>query len=163
MNKEQMEYHLFRWFNSTTRLNGFLEFASELTPSLYWYGLALAYTCSDNLCTLREESKRCFSSDLPNRECLMNEDELLVFRSLPEMVTIYRGMTEEEKESGDYSISWTLKKEVAKFFATKYNRNYSERGKKKTIVKLRVPKTNLVAYFNDRKEEEVIYLHPIKK
>ena len=41
----------------------------------------------------------------------MNKNELKVYNSLPENVIIYRGMTTDELESGDFGVSWTLSRE----------------------------------------------------
>ena len=54
----------------------------------------------------------------------MTKQELKIYNSLPENITIYRGMTTEELESGDFGISWTLSKECDGFFAFKYGRNF---------------------------------------
>ncbi len=38
----------------------------------------------------------------------MSKEELVYLQGLPNMITIYRGMTEVESKSGNYGISWTL-------------------------------------------------------
>ena len=76
----------------------------------------------------------------------------------PEIESIYRGMTTEELESGDFSVSWTLSKECAEFFAFKYGRNFSTENKPKVVHQLEVKKVEILAYFNERNEQEVIYI-----
>ena len=68
------------------------------------------------------------------------------YNGLPEELIIYRGegklSTEKEK-----ALSWTLKKEVAKFFANRFNSN----GK---IYKGKVKKENIIDYLKERGEEK---------
>jgi hypothetical protein len=67
-------------------------------------------------------------------------------------------MTVEELESGDFGVSWTLSKERAEFFAFKYGRNLSTEGKPKIVHQLEVMKVEILAYFNERNEQEVVYI-----
>jgi len=86
----------------------------------------------------------------------MTKQELKIYNSLPENITIYRGMTTEELKSGDFGISWTLSRERAEFFAFKYGRNFSTENKPKVVHQLEVTKVEILAYFNERNEQEVI-------
>lgn len=88
----------------------------------------------------------------------MTKQELKIYNSLPENITIYRGMTVAELESGDFGISWTLSKECAEFFAFKYGRNFSTENKPKVVHQLEVLKVEILAYFHERNEQEVIYI-----
>ena len=45
-----------------------------------------------------------------NRYKLMTDSEIKDLEKLPSKIKVYRGMTEEEKESGEYGISCSLKK-----------------------------------------------------
>jgi hypothetical protein len=88
----------------------------------------------------------------------MNKEERAKFKELQKQnVTIYRGMTTHEQQSGCFGVSWTLSKKVAEFFLT-YYRNQSTRDMPKVIHSITVPGTALLAYFSEREEEEVIYL-----
>ena len=87
----------------------------------------------------------------------MSQDERDYLQSLPSQITIYRGMTEIEYKSGNYGISWTLKKELAKFFADIYVRNNATCGLKKTIRELVIDKKDVIAFFDGRQEYEIIY------
>jgi hypothetical protein len=68
-------------------------------------------------------------------------------------------MTEEEKDSGEYGISWSLKKEVAETFAFTYAHNYDSVGEPKTVLELKINKSDVIAYLTDRQENEILYLH----
>lgn len=68
-------------------------------------------------------------------------------------------MTVEELESGNFGVSWSLKESVAKFFAEKYMRNFDTENLPKTVNQLTIKKEDVTAYFGERKEFEIIYLH----
>ena len=158
ISKEDIEALLFgKGVNTFNRFKTFLIVAQKLPPQLYWWGLRCAYELSDNLYKYREEVKTCFNSDLPNREELMTQKEKETLKSLPAIVTIYRGMTIKEMNTGSYGVSWSLKKDIAKFFTT-YFRNCDVKNEPKVIKELTIPKEKIIAYFNERDEEEVIYL-----
>lgn len=96
-----------------------------------------------------------FKANRSGREFMMNEDDRTFFNSLPDELTIYRGCSLTEIQSGKYRFSWTLNKNVANFFANEYFRN---EGIETDIIEIVVKKEMLLAYFNDREEEEVIYI-----
>ena len=144
--------------SSFDRFQTFLKIKDQLNDKDYWRTLADAYTGSDNLYHLKEEIKEAFLEDRSEREYLMNKKELKIYNSLPENITIYRGMTTEELESGDFGVSWTLSKECADYFAYTYGRNYATEGIPKLVHQLEVKKVEILAYFNDRNEQEVIYI-----
>jgi hypothetical protein len=144
--------------SSFDRFQSFLKIKDQLNDKDYWLTLADAYTGSDNLYYLKEEVKEAFLEDRSQREYLMKKKELKIYNSLPKSITIYRGMTVEELESGDFGVSWTLSKERAEFFAFKYGRNLSTEGKPKIVHQLEVMKVEILAYFNERNEQEVVYI-----
>lgn len=144
--------------SSFDRFQTFLKIKDELNDKDYWRILAYVYTCSDNLYYLKEEVKEAFLEDRSEREYLMNKNELKVYNSLPENIIIYRGMTSMELECRDFGVSWTLSKERAEFFAFKYGRNYATENKPKVVHQLEVKKVEILAYFNERNEQEVIYI-----
>ena len=67
-------------------------------------------------------------------------------------------MTTEELESGDFGVSWTLSREHADYFVFTYGRNFSTEGIPKVVHQLEVKKVEILAYFNERNEQEVIYI-----
>jgi hypothetical protein len=135
-----------------------LKIKDQLNDKDYWRTLADACTGSDNLYHLNEEVKEAFLEDRSQRQYLMTKQELKIYNSLPENITIYRGMTVAELESGEFGVSWTLSRECAEFFAFKYGRNFSTEGIPKVVHQLEVKKVEILAYFNDRNEQEVIYI-----
>jgi len=157
MNKEEVDKILV-WSDHSNRLDHFISIKNELKGELYWYALKMAYMGSDNLYQYREYLKNLFLEDEPFREQLMSLDEKKYFDKLPSKFIIYRGMTVEEEEYGEYGISWTLDKKIAEFFAQDYRRNIDTNHLPKTVVSMMVSKSDIIAYFNDRDEKEVIAL-----
>lgn len=157
MNLEEAS-NLLLMCSSFDRFKTFLEIKDLLNDKDYWKILSNAYTGSDNLYHLKEEVKESFLEDRPYQEYLMNDEDFKVYKSLPERLIIYRGMTIEELESNDFGVSWTLSKERAEFFASTYGRNFSTDNKPKRIHQIEVSKDEILAYFGDRNEQEVIYI-----
>lgn len=156
--KEELDRY-FIMFSSYERFGKFLEIKDELDDKLYWYALGDVYVGSDDLYYLKEDVKEAFLEDRPHRDKLMNKDELEVYNNLPDKVKIYRGMSIEEFKSEDFGISWSLSQEKAEFFAYTYGRNHSTNHLEKIVHELEVPKCLIYAYFDERDEQEVIYIH----
>ena len=164
MNKEDIESLIYGFGNdSYTRIEKFIDVAHKLRGGNYWYGLRIAYVCSDNLFSKRDFIKILFSQRKVHKEMLMSKLEQQYYKNLPEEIIIYRGMTLLEYESKNFGISWTLKKSIANFFAHKYKRNHDTNHLKKMVYSLTIKKKNAIAFLNARKEFEIIYIHNEKK
>lgn len=124
----------------------------------YWYALRKAFTMSDNLYHYRHDVRLAFLSKEPQIEYLMTDKEKIYLNTLPEKITIYRAMTENEFKQKDFGISWTLKKDIAEFFVNSYNRNYETNHLKSLIHETIIDKNQVTAFFNDRNEFEIIYI-----
>lgn len=81
-----------------------------------------------------------------NLKYLMGSENYEVYENLPDTFTVYRGLQENAQEDG---LSWTLSKDVAEWFASRFENNGE-------IIEKTVHKTEVIAYFNDREEEEII-------
>lgn len=156
--KEKIDDILIRC-NSYERFPMFLTMSKGLKGELYWYTLRQCYEISDNLFRYRKEIKESFSSNESERNKLMTKRELNYLNSLPEEITIYRGMTIEEFKSGEFGVSWTLKKKVGEFFMKTYGRNFDTNHLPKMVHKLTIKKSDIISYFGGRKEFEIIYIH----
>lgn len=143
--------------SSFNRFDTFLSIRDKLHGKLYWYGLRSAYQQSDNLFD-NPFVRSAFAEDEPGREYLMNAREKRYLSSRPDHITIYRGMTVAEYETGSFGISWTLNEKVAKNFIQS-TRNFATNHLPKTVHQISISKDSIVAYFSGRKEYEIIYLH----
>ena len=160
-NQKKKIDHILVMCNSYERFPMFLRISMEmdLRGELYWYALRYSYYCSDNLYQFRKAVKLAFASKEPQPEKLMSKRELNYLNKLPDTFTIYRGMTVDEFNSEDFGVSWTLKKSVAKFFSDEYIRNFDTKNCQKMVHQLTVNKSDVICYFDEREEYEIIYIH----
>lgn len=92
-------------------------------------------------------------------ENLMDDADYEFYRSLPDNVTIYRGLSKDELEDEDgdecgvQGISWTTEYSVAEFFAARIPQNLNP-----CVVKAVVPKSNIRFATMRRCEFEVLVL-----
>jgi hypothetical protein len=87
-----------------------------------------------------------------NRTQLMDDSELDAFTKLPEIVTVYRGYSEENVKAGmtkRRGISWTTDYEKALWFATRFNHI-------PTVLQANAPKKHIYMYTDVRAEKEVV-------
>ena len=93
-----------------------------------------------------------------NTEYIYNEDDLKLLSSLPNEITIYRGLMPKARKEG---LSWTLSYDKAKWFANRFQ------DKQGIIYQATVKKSDIIAYLSDRNEDEVIVdfkkLYNVKK
>lgn len=129
----------------------------KLSDKTYWDAIHCAYVSSDNIykqIPLEQLLAIFLNSNRKQREFIMTKKEQKYLNSLPEFVTIYRGMSLMESDSKVYGISWTLSEERAIFFTTDL-RSADVNG---IVVRLEVPKSDIIAYWSDRDEHEIIYI-----
>lgn len=139
--------------NSGNQLENFVEFADELEDKEYWKELASAYQLQDYSEINFELYKVLFSAKRGFKEYLMSKEDREFLIALPEILTIYRGCSGKEIKHNLYGISWTLNKEIASQFA---DRKKILAGKS-SVVERTIKKSEVIAYFNSREEEEIIY------
>ena len=82
-----------------------------------------------------------------NKKHLMNKEDYEYWKSLPEKVTLYRGVGRGRKELG---LSWTENKEKAEWFRDRWG---NEEGK---LLKVIADKKYCLCYFNSRGEHEIV-------
>ena len=82
------------------------------------------------------------------QEEMMTEDEIETLRSLPETVSVYRGVT--SYNAGKIkALSWTLDQKVSQWFANRF-------GENGTVYEAEISKEYILALFKGRNEWEVI-------
>jgi len=85
--------------------------------------------------------------DRASPKLLMTEKEYAEWNALPQEIIVYRGSDHEPVSGG---LSWTLNKEKAEWFATRY-------GRQGRVVEATVPRKKTRALFLGRGEQEIIY------
>lgn len=84
-----------------------------------------------------------------DKKFLMDEKELSIFDSLPEELTVYRGVAIGRNPKG---LSYTLSKDKAEWFANRF----SEVKGSGTVIEKHIKKEHVLAYFNSRDEDEIV-------
>ena len=141
-------------FSETSdRIKIFKTYSPEMDDKTYWEELRLAYQMQDYKKLNHKLLASLFLSDRSAKENISSKIEQTILNSLPPKVTIYRVCYLEEIKTKKYGISWTLDKSVADFFANRLTKKVA--GQVATLI---IPKDRIIAYFKDRKEEEIIYI-----
>lgn len=126
------------------------EFLSEKDYAEY---LVNAWTSEENpnmdSNVSRKEAIKMFKSC--KKEYLMSNEEKRYFDSLPEQITVYRGVGKNRIPLG---LSWTDNKEVAIWFANRWKSENDKSAPK--ILTATVDKKNVIAYFDSRGEKELL-------
>lgn len=84
-----------------------------------------------------------------DKTALMSEEDYRVYESLPDSITLYRGVSVGRKR---YGLSWTRNREEAEWFKGRFEHE----NKKGTLLTATVPKDLCLCYFNSRGEKEVV-------
>jgi len=123
----------------------------------YWEQVGFVYTDSENIRQNVAEWNAVLSSERGDREHIMNEAdrEHLAELSENEVVTIYRGCNSLDLSG----FSWTLDRKIAEWFAKRHREIYDM---KEVVIKTgQVETADIIAYFTNRGEEEIL-VHPHK-
>ncbi len=147
------------WSSSDDKMQKFIDYVDNFKKDKdYWEQLSAVYQGMSNSYKLQEEIKQLFQAKRPEKESLMTAEELKQLSKLPDNITIYRGMSIVEKNSGVYGISWSLDEKIAEKFAEAFPHNYDTKGLEMTVEKKTINKKDVVAYFIGRNESEIIYI-----
>lgn len=128
------------------RLQAFIQIQKYLSDEKYWSLLASVWTDTENAWQHLDEWRELFNSSRPKRQRLMDRDEVLAYDSLPDTVKVYRGCQKGINEDG---ISWTLKRDKAEWFATRFSKDG-------LVLEKEIQKKDIIAVFTNRNEYEVI-------
>ena len=131
--------------NATARLFWFEVNSHMMTDYSYWFILSTIWVEFTGWTSL-DTWRKLFSSDRPDRDCLMKPSELEAFKQLPEIVTCYRAHREKETQW----LSYTLEREIAEKFLAKRPGGY--------IKEYKIPKADILCLFLRRQEKELLCL-----
>lgn len=87
-----------------------------------------------------------------DKKTLMNDEEREVIAALPDMVTIYRGVTSHNRRKKK-AFSWSVDPKIAEWFAGRFSTGTGE------VWKRTVPKERILCYFGDREKEVIVNLY----
>jgi hypothetical protein len=129
----------------------------NLSDCEFWNYIGTFYMRSSGSIDVLQLLKLIFSSKRQNKDCLMTLEEKQYLNSLPDEIEIHRGMSVKESKNKNYGMSWSLSKKIAEFFAYEYYQTIAS-GKPMTVVTIKIPKNEAIAYFNRRDEEEILWV-----
>lgn len=136
--------------------------SDRMTDEVYWKTIAHCYTNSNLGHSKNDVISFYLQGNRPNRHFLMEEDERKFLIELPEQITIYRGCSKKEIKNNKHRYSWTLDKKIAEYFAFEYvnlslNQPVEKDKSNFDVVEKTINKSEVIAYFNGRKESEILY------
>ena len=80
---------------------------------------------------------------------LMDASEKKGYASLPDVITVYRGVNGLKRQKQIKSFSWSLDKKVAEWFSSRFDGDSH-------IYQAEIEKNHIFAYFKGRGEEEIV-------
>jgi hypothetical protein len=137
--------------------------AKQLRLSVKFWNLVRAVWVDSENFDPSDHWEDMVESDVPHRGFMTHTEDRRKLRDMPDMLTVYRGIrVPVDSEDMDYDVeevglggmSWTLDEWRAKFFAKRYGRP----DLASIVVTATIPKDSVVAYINDRSEDEIILM-----
>ena len=86
-----------------------------------------------------------------DKAALMSKEDYAYYKKLPQVITIYRGVSQNGTY---YGMSWTDNQEKAKWFRNRFD-GYMEDAPT-YLLTTNISKDDILAYFNDRDEHELV-------
>jgi hypothetical protein len=116
---------------------------AELLPDdRYWSLLGRVYGAQKFTHYSRDVIDTLFRADRPGRENLMEPDERDVLARLPDVLTVYRGYTDDNEEGYEDGIAWSLDRREGVWYA-----NTDHDSDNPRLITGRVRKADVWAYF----------------
>ncbi len=130
------------------RVYAFARIAEQMDDEDYWRRLAQMWIDSENIFEAESLWRRLLGNParLPSRHLLMTDDERTHLAGLPESITVYRGYSHPGRRHG---MSWSLDRRVATRFAGRF-------GARGHVARCQVAKSDVIAYFAGRGEQEIV-------
>lgn len=132
------------------RFEAFRTIARHISPREYWKVVRNVWDDSENIWQHRITWANLFSKEDPLRPLLMSRRERKFLSGLPQKFVVYRGQV-KKSHSG---MSWTLDRDKAEWFASRY-----QRSNPSLLVKGIADKQFVIAYMEDRNESEIVIPH----
>ena len=143
--------HIFMMLNKPYYLMWFKLINRYLSDKDYGEMLSTIWVQSENpnndVNVNLNEIKQLFAK--ANKKYLMTEEDYLYYKSLPEKMTVWRGVSSNRNP---YGLSYTDDKEKAIWF----QRRFETKNSKTFLIELEIDKKDTYCYFNTRDEKEIV-------
>lgn len=137
---------------------------------LAYYLLKEAYIMTDNIYGQLKKTTYDFAledylenleNELPNRNSdELTDEEKYIYDGFPKKITVYRGMCDEKKKSGQFGVSWTLNKDDALNYIF-YKKN-EVRGDIGWCANMEIDKSEIFAVWGVKDDKKEIVINPKK-
>ena len=146
---DKRDWDSYIWLHERPyRFSALYDLECEIPDETFWRLFGMVYTDSENVGQNYEIIGDWLDvPDIP--ESIMEAGEREILRLLPSRVTVYRGFVPDESIEEPSDWSWTLSPTVADWFANRFDKGGF-------VVKGTVLKTDIMAIFNRRAEDEVL-------
>lgn len=136
------------------RVHAFLEIHDNMLDAQYWTLLRDVWIDSENIYSNHSDWWELLTANRRKRSMFMSRAERAAWRKLPEEIEVYRGTTEEERDSSYLGFAWTLDKSRAAWFATRFARAGGP-----VLATAQVLKSDCIGLLTSRNEDEVVIPH----
>lgn len=130
--------------NPLAMIGAFVQHRHRLSDQRYWEALKIVWIAGGSR-RHYQMFRQFFSSKRPFRQYLMSFEEEAALKAMPDPLTVYRAAYDEK----DDGFSWTVNRSWLEDYAEKNNRK---------IIERKVNKSEVLAFFNRRAEDEIIIL-----
>lgn len=126
-------------------------FEEEISePDRIWPLIAGVWIDSENIWQCLNQWVDIWNSEGHAHSVFMEDDEMETFKALPDTITVWRGVAHRESVEG---MSWTVDKAKAEWFARRFA---GGEGRTPLLVEGTVSKRDVLAYFSNRGESEIV-------
>ena len=115
-----------------------------------WPLIARVWIDSENIWQCLDQWVDIWNSEGHSHSIFMEDDEVATFTALPDTITVWRGVAHREAIEG---MSWTVDKARAEWFAKRFA---GGEGRTPLLVEGTVLKRDVLAYFSNRNESEIV-------
>lgn len=121
-------------------------------PNRIWPLIAGVWIDSENIWQCLDQWVNIWNTEGHSHTVFMEDDEMATFNALPDTITVWRGVGHREAIEG---MSWTVDKAKAEWFARRFA---GGEGHTPLLVEGAVSKKDVLAYFSNRGESEIVAL-----
>jgi hypothetical protein len=148
------DWYTYIWLHERPhRVEALQDIAFNLRGREYWEMMSHVWSDSENIWQHRRAWRQVWLSKEPERDMVMDATEREHLASLPDGLTIYRGVS---LRCAMHGLSWTLDREKAQWFA---NRRLCFKRRRPIVLQTVARKADVMAYFAGRNEQEIV-VHP---
>ena len=137
------------------RVHALARVSDDLDHRTYWEQVAAQWVHDDQPSVNGDLWRRLLTAGRPCREAMMTEAEHAALRQRSPAFPVFRGFSPPGTPDG---LSWTTDRECAVWFARWEGRGHREDRRGACVVSGRVRRDDVIAYFSERDESEVLVL-----